>query len=93
MDYINLLLISSFIIVFYFYILRPQIENKKNEKLFWEKLQKGDTIKTIYGIYGQYVTHDNSKMTISIYKNITMEIDINTVDILATIKLKENKNQ
>lgn len=94
MDYINLLLISSFVIVFYIYILKPQIENQKKEKRFWEEIKKGDQIIVCNGIYCTYDNIENNIVTATICKNITIKVNINAVNVLATIDMKDkNKNK
>ncbi len=64
------------IIVFYFFMIRPQMKKAKDQKKFVENLQKGDKILTIGGIYGKVVevretgtilieTEDGSKMLVT----------------------------
>jgi preprotein translocase subunit YajC len=40
------------ILVFYFFMIRPQAQKAKKAKEFQDKLQKGDKIVTIAGIHG-----------------------------------------
>jgi preprotein translocase subunit YajC len=48
----QLLLLGGMILVFYFFMIRPQAQKAKKAKYFQEKLQKGDKIVTIAGIHG-----------------------------------------
>jgi preprotein translocase subunit YajC len=48
----QLLLLGGMILVFYFFMIRPQAQKAKKAKEFQEKLQKGDKIVTIAGIHG-----------------------------------------
>jgi preprotein translocase subunit YajC len=48
----QLLLLGGMILVFYFFMIRPQAQKAKKAKDFQEKLQKGDKIVTIAGIHG-----------------------------------------
>jgi preprotein translocase subunit YajC len=41
------------IIVFYFFMIRPQMKKAKEAKTFRESLKKGDTVVTIGGIHGR----------------------------------------
>ena len=43
------------IIVFYFFMIRPQMKKAKTEKDFKEQLQKGDKVVTTAGIHGRIV--------------------------------------
>jgi preprotein translocase subunit YajC len=46
------LLLGGMILVFYFFMIRPQTQKAKKAKQFQENLQKGDKIVTIAGIHG-----------------------------------------
>jgi preprotein translocase subunit YajC len=43
------------IVVFYFFMIRPQMKKAKEAKTFREALKKGDTVVTIGGIHGKIV--------------------------------------
>jgi preprotein translocase subunit YajC len=48
----QLVLLGGMILVFYFFMIRPQSQKAKKAKKFQEDLQKGDKIVTIAGIHG-----------------------------------------
>ncbi len=48
----QLVLLGGMILVFYFFMIRPQAQKAKKAKQFQENLQKGDKIVTIAGIHG-----------------------------------------
>lgn len=48
----TLFLMGGMIIVFYFFMIRPQAKKAKQQKAFINNLQKGDKIVTIAGIHG-----------------------------------------
>lgn len=58
----QLVLLGGMILVFYFFMIRPQATKAKKAKEFQEKLQKGDKIVTIAGIHGKVekVNEDNT---------------------------------
>lgn len=58
MDFIPLILV---IVVFYFFMIRPQLKKTKEQKKFRENLGKGDKIVTIGGIHGKI--HDVQEST------------------------------
>lgn len=45
-------LILAMIVVFYFFMIRPQQKKAKQQKQFLQNLQKGDKVVTIAGIHG-----------------------------------------
>lgn len=48
----QLVLLGGMILVFYFFMIRPQAQKAKKAKSFQDNLQKGDKIVTIAGIHG-----------------------------------------
>ena len=50
MSFLPLILI---IIVFYFFMIRPQLKKQKEQKKFRDNLAKGDKVVTIGGIHGK----------------------------------------
>ncbi|MBY0536345.1 MAG: preprotein translocase subunit YajC [Chitinophagaceae bacterium] len=49
---LQLVLLGGMIVVFYFFMIRPQAKKAKEAKQFQTDLQKGDKIVTIAGIHG-----------------------------------------
>lgn len=64
----QLVLLGGMILVFYFFMIRPQAQKAKKAKDFQDKLQKGDKIVTIAGIHG-VVNKVNEDGTIQIEVN------------------------
>ena len=48
----SLILLAGMVLVFYFFMIRPQQKKAKQAKQFQENMQKGDKIVTIAGIHG-----------------------------------------
>jgi preprotein translocase subunit YajC len=61
----NFIILGGMVVVFYFFMIRPQAQKAKKAKKFQEDLQKGDKIVTIAGIHG-IVNKVNEDSTISI---------------------------
>jgi preprotein translocase subunit YajC len=49
----TLLMFGLIFVVFYFFMIRPQVKKQKEQKKFREALGKGDRIVTIGGIHGK----------------------------------------
>jgi preprotein translocase subunit YajC len=64
----TLFLLGGMILVFYFFMIRPQAKKAKDAKKFQENLQKGDKIVTIAGIHGS-INKVNDDGTISVEVN------------------------
>ncbi|MEJ7738657.1 MAG: preprotein translocase subunit YajC [Chitinophagaceae bacterium] len=65
---VPLLLMGAMILVFYFFMIRPQAKKAKDTKKFQENLQRGDKVVTIAGIHGT-VNKVNEDGTISLEVN------------------------
>ena len=52
------------IFVFYFFMIRPQINKQRNEDTFRSQLKKGDKVVTIGGIHGKITSSFLSSITI-----------------------------
>lgn len=63
-----LFILGAMILVFYFFMIRPQAKKAKDAKKFQEDIQKGDKIVTIAGIHGT-VNKVNEDSTISLEIN------------------------
>lgn len=65
---ITLFLLGGMILVFYFFMIRPQAKKAKDAKKFQENLQRGDKVVTIAGIHGS-INKVNDDGTISLEVN------------------------
>ena len=61
MTFLPLILI---VVVFYFFMIRPQMKKTKEQKKFREALKKGNKIITIGGIHGKIVEVQDTTFTI-----------------------------
>lgn len=75
-DLKNVFLLVSFVVVFYFFMVRPQQKRQKEQRDFIDQLQKGVEVITIGGIHGKVyevqdqlvvleVDHKGTKITFS----------------------------
>jgi len=52
---LQLIALPLIIIVFYFFMIRPQVKKQKDQKKFSEDLKKGDKVVTTSGAHGRIV--------------------------------------
>lgn len=76
MTFLPLILI---IVVFYFFMIRPQVKKQKDLRSYRESLQKGDKILTTGGIYGKVVDIKESVIVIDVGEQIRLKIDKSAV--------------
>jgi preprotein translocase subunit YajC len=66
-------------VVFYFFLIRPQMKRQKELKTFRESLKKGDRIVTTGGIYGKINNISDTVMTIDVGNNVLLKVDKSAV--------------
>jgi preprotein translocase subunit YajC len=71
----TIFLMVMLIVVFYFFMIRPQVKRQKDLKNFRESLQKGDKIITTGGIYGKINNISGNVVTIDLGNNVIIKVD------------------
>jgi len=69
---ISFLPIILIIVVFYFFMIRPQMKKQKDQNKFRQELQKGDKIVTIAGIHGKLVEIQDTTFTMEVEGGMRM---------------------
>src|SRR5688572_16266865 len=81
----------AIVVVFYFFMIRPQMKKAKDQKKYIEGLKKGDKIMTSSGIYGKIVElRDDATVIIELEDGGKMKISKNAVSNDATVTLNQN---
>ena len=75
----SLLPLFLIIIVFYFFMIRPQMRRQKELRNFRSSLQKNDKIITTGGIYGKVTDIKDATVTVEIAENLRIKVDKNAV--------------
>lgn len=84
----NLIMIGMIIVVFYFFMIRPQMKKAKDEKTFKESLNKGDKVVTISGIHGKIVDVSDRTFILEIDTNTKIKIEKTGISAEATKQYK-----
>ena len=63
------------IVVFYFFMIRPQMKRQKELRKYRESLKKGDKVITTGGIYGRVIEVKDAYVTVEIAKEVEIKID------------------
>ncbi len=63
------------IVVFYFFMIRPQMKKQKELRKFRESLKKGDKVITTGGIYGKVAEVKENYVVVEIAKDTLVKID------------------
>jgi preprotein translocase subunit YajC len=76
MSFLPLILI---VVVFYFFMIRPQMKRQKETRKFRESLAKGDKVVTTGGIYGKISEIKETVIHLEIAKEIIIKVDKNGI--------------
>lgn len=76
MSFLPLVLI---IVVFWLFMIRPQMKRQKELKKFRDSLQKGDKVVTTGGIYGKVAEIQDYTITMEVEGQVRLKIDKSAV--------------
>ncbi len=72
--YGSFIFLGLIIVVFYFFMIRPQVKKQKEMKQFRESLSKGDKVVTTGGIYGKIADIKEETITIEVDNNVKLKV-------------------
>lgn len=72
MTFLPLVLI---IVVFYFFMIRPQMKRQKELNNFRNSLEKGDKVVTTGGIYGKILEIKDNTVLLQVDDNVKIRVD------------------
>lgn len=78
------MMIGLIIIVFYFFMIRPQMKKAKDEKQFKESIKKGDKVVTIGGVHGKVLEVNDKTFMMEIDNNVKVKIEKSGISAEAT---------
>lgn len=72
----GMLMIVAMIVIFYFFMIRPQSKRQKEIKKAREAMQKGDKVVTSGGIYGRIhsIHEETGVIMIEVAPNVTLKV-------------------
>lgn len=79
------------IIVFYFFMIRPQMKKAKDQKKFIEELKKGDKVITSAGIHGRIVEMNETSFLIEVESGTKIRFDKSAISLDASKALNATK--
>ena len=77
--YSSLIFLALIIVVFYFFMIRPQMKKQKELKKYRDSLEKGDKIVTTGGIYGKVADIKDNIVIVDVDNNVKLKIDKNAI--------------
>ena len=89
--YGNLILIGGIILIFYFFMIRPQQKRQKDQKRFLEEVKKGDSVVTVGGIHGKIAQIEGDIVYLDIEKGGKLKLDKSSISLESSKRTKEKK--
>ncbi|RZK35569.1 MAG: preprotein translocase subunit YajC [Pedobacter sp.] len=83
-QYGQLIMLGAIAVVFYFFMIRPQVKKAKDHKKLIEGLKKGDKIITTAGIHGRIADMNDTTFLIEVEGGVKIRFDKSAVSLDAT---------
>jgi preprotein translocase subunit YajC len=77
------------IVVFYFFMIRPQMKKAKDHKKYVEELKKGDKVITTSGIHGKIVDLNDSTFLIEVESGTKIRFEKSSVSLESSKSLNQ----
>jgi len=79
---VSLILPIGLVVLFYFFLIRPQSKRQKEHKQMVNELQKGEEVLTSGGILGKVTNIKDDFITLEIAKDVSLQIQKSAVQTI-----------
>jgi preprotein translocase subunit YajC len=83
------IMMALLMVVFYFFMIRPQAKKAKDARKFREELQKGDKVITIGGIHGKVVELKDKSVLLEVDNGTKLRVERSAISMDTTEILNE----
>jgi preprotein translocase subunit YajC len=81
-------MLGLIVVVFYFFMIRPQQKRSKEQKQFKEGIKRGDTVVTIGGMHGKVFQVNDETIVLEVDKGIQLTIEKSAISLESTMRLQ-----
>ncbi len=85
------IMMGLLVLVFYFFMIRPQIKKQKDQKKFVEEMKKGDKVVTTAGIHGKVIEIADTTLLIEVDNGVKIRFDKSAVSLESSKVLNAEK--
>lgn len=78
------IMMGAIALVFYFFMIRPQIKKQKDQKKYVEEMKKGDKVVTTAGIHGKVVEISDTYVVVEVDKSVNIKFDKAAISLEAS---------
>jgi preprotein translocase subunit YajC len=82
-------ILGGIMIVFYFFMIRPQQKKQKDEKKYRDELKPGDEVVTIGGCYGKIVQLTEDTVILDVDRGVKLTFTRGSISMDASLKLSK----
>jgi len=83
------IMMGLLMVVFYFFMIRPQQKKAKDAKKFRESLEKGSKVITIGGIHGKVVEVNDTTVLLDVDNNVKLRFEKSAIAMDTSMQLPE----
>ena len=87
----QLILLFGIVIVFYFFMIRPQQKKAKEQRKFLENISKGDAVVTAGGIHGKVASVEGEIVVLDVDRGTKITVNKGSISLDASKSVKESK--
>jgi preprotein translocase subunit YajC len=88
----QILMFGAIILVFYFFMIRPQQKKVRDQKKFREELTKGMLVVTIGGLHGRLISLEDDIVIVEVDKGTRLTFDKSAISMEATARVNQQPN-
>jgi preprotein translocase subunit YajC len=83
-SYMQFIPLIGIIVVFYFFMIRPQQKKAKDQKKFTEEVKRGDDVVTIAGIYGRVAEIEGDTISLEVERGGRIKMSKSAISMETT---------
>ncbi len=83
------IMMGLLMVVFYFFMIRPQQKKAKDARKFRESLQKGSKVVTIGGLHGKVLEIDEKTVLLEVDSNVKLRFEKSAIAMDNSMQLNE----
>lgn len=87
--YGQFILLGAIMVVFYFFMIRPQQKKQKDQKKYRDELKSGDDVVTIGGLYGKIVQVNDETIVLDVDRGVKLTFTKDSISMEASQKLNK----
>lgn len=87
--YGQFIILGGIMIVFYFFMIRPQQKKQKDQKKYRDDLKPGDDVVTIGGVYGKIVQVNDDTIVLDVDRGVKLTYTKDAISMESSLKLSK----